>query len=199
MIGRVLAIVVALGGVAAGDRPPIRVGAVDPPPPIATSTTAATDERSPTPRGLALGIELGEPTSGTIAYYMDRLVLAAAVGSGTLAGPGLAMHVDVQLVLANLGDGIPLRAGLGARYYHHGYEPSSIDEVPDSHYGARASLAIALQRGPVEIYAEAAPGVDAKRTTSCTLASGANSICPHAMERPFFLQLVLGARWFLSH
>lgn len=163
-----------------------------------STTASATDSPPPSLQGLALGVELGEPTSATVAWFADRFVIAGAIGSGTLAGPGLSIHLDGQLVVTQLSPEIALRAGLGGRYYHHGYEPSSTDEIPDSHYGVRGSLAIALHRGPLEVYFEAAPGIDVKRTTSCTLASGANSICPHAMEHPFFLQLVLGARWFLT-
>ena len=44
-----------------------------------------------------------------------------------------------------------------------------------------------------------APGVDFKRTRSCTFASGVDTICPHSQELPLFVQFVVGARWFLSH
>jgi hypothetical protein len=111
----------------------------------------------------------------------------------------VSFHADVQVEVARLGAHVPLRIGLGGRYYHHGYEPMSFDEIPDSHYGVRAPIAIAYETGALQLYAEAAPGVDVKRTASCTLASGPYSICPHAQELPLFVQLVVGARWFLSH
>ena len=75
----------------------------------------------------------------------------------------------------------------------------SFDEIPDSHYGIRASVSVALERRSMQVYAELAPGVDLKRTPSCTLADGPNTICPHAQDGPLFVQLVIGARWFLSH
>ena len=153
----------------------------------------------PAPHGLAVGAELGEPTSATVAFAAGRLLLDAALGTGTFAGPGVSAHADVQLVVAHVAPSVPIRIGLGLRYYHHGYQPMSVDEVPDSHLGARASAVLAYRHGPLEIYAEAAPGIDFVRTPSCTLVDGPNSICPHAMAGPFFFQLVLGARWFLSH
>jgi hypothetical protein len=50
----------------------------------------------------------------------------------------------------------------------------------------------------MQLYAELAPGIDFHRTASCTLASGPYTVCPHAQDRPLFVQLVVGARWFLS-
>ena len=141
----------------------------------------------------------GEPTAVTVGWWKGELGVSAALGTGTRAGVGLSFHADVQLVVARLTPRMPLRIGLGGRYYHHGYEPMSFDEIPDSHYGIRASAAVAYERGAVQLYAEVAPGVDVVRTASCTLASGPYSICPHAQDRPLFVQLVIGARWFLSH
>lgn len=149
--------------------------------------------------GLAIGVEAGEPTSATVGYFIDKLALLGAIGTGTRAGLGIQLHLDAQLTVAQLRPDMPVRVGLGGRYYRHGYEAMSTDEIPDSHYGLRASVAVALERGPLQLYAELAPGVDVKRTTSCTLASGPYSVCPHAQASPFFLQLVVGARWFLSH
>ncbi len=149
--------------------------------------------------GIAIGAELGDPTSVTAGWWKGALGIAAALGTGTRAGVGLSFHADVQVVVARLTPQVPVRIGLGGRYYRHGYEPMSFDEVPDSHYGIRASLAVAYERGSLQLYAEVAPGVDVVRTASCTLASGPYSICPHAQERPLFVQLAIGARWFLSH
>lgn len=147
--------------------------------------------------GIALGVELGEPTSATGAWYAGRLAVLTALGTGTFEGPGFSFHADVQLAVARIAANAPVRIGLGARYYHHGYEPMSVDEIPHSHYGLRASAAIGYERGPLELYAELAPGVDLRRTRSCTFASGVDTICPHAQERPVFVQFVVGARWFL--
>lgn len=164
----------------------------------APATTATLPAPPAAQQGLALGVELGEPTSLTVGWWADKLGISAALGTGTLAGVGLSFHADVQLEVTRLSAQVPLRIGLGGRYYRHGYEPMSFDEIPDSHLGVRASLALAYESGAMQLYAEVAPGVDVRRTASCTLASGPYSICPHAQERPLFVQLVIGARWFLS-
>lgn len=149
--------------------------------------------------GLALGVELGEPTSATVGWFAGRVVLAGAIGTGTRSGAGLSLHADVQFLVAHLGTGLSVRTGIGARYYHHGYKPASVDELPDSHYGVRAAAVLALDHGALQLYAELAPGIDLKRTRSCSLASGPGSICPHAQDSPMFAQFVIGARWFLSN
>jgi hypothetical protein len=166
----------------------------EPPATVVTTAPPATASQ----HGLAVGVEVGEPTSATVGWWTGKLGLSGALGTGTREGVGLSLHVDVQYVVARLAPSIPLRIGLGGRYYHHGYDASSFDEIPDSHYGIRAAVALAHEHGPLQIYAELAPGVDVKRTASCTLASGPYSICPHAQELPLFIQLVVGARWFLS-
>jgi hypothetical protein len=151
------------------------------------------------PSGLAVGVELGEPAALTVAWYRGALGFAAGLGTGTFAGAGVSMHAGLELVVARLAPHVPVRVGLGGRYYRHGYDPMSIDEIPDTHLGIRAAAAVALERGPLQLYAELAPGLDVRRTQSCTLASGPDSICPHAQDSPVFLQAVVGARWFLSH
>jgi hypothetical protein len=146
-----------------------------------------------------VGAELGEPTSATIGWFTGKLAVLAAIGSGTVAGPGISAHADMQMIVARLAPAVPIRVGLGGRFYHHGYQPMSVDEIPHDHVGLRASAAIAFERGPLQLYGELAPGVDLVRTSSCTLADGPRSICPHAQSSPLFVQLVVGARWFLSH
>lgn len=168
------------------------------PNPAPTTTTATAESPGGSQQGIAIGAELGEPTAVTVGWWKGALGVSAALGTGTRAGLGLSFHADVQVVVARLTPHMPLRIGLGGRYYHHGYESMSFDEIPDSHYGIRASAAVAYERGAVQLYAEVAPGVDVVRTASCTLASGPYSICPHAQDRPLFVQLVIGARWFLS-
>lgn len=169
------------------------------PPPSQVTRQATPAEPAPTRHGLAVGVEVGDPLSATAAYFLGRLSFAAAVGSGTLAGPGLSIHVDAQLEIWRLAPSWPLRVGLGGRYYRQHYQPMSIDEIPDSHEGVRASVLLAYERGPLELYAELAPGVDVRRTASCTLASGPDSVCPHAQSLPLFLQFAIGARWFFAH
>jgi len=167
--------------------------------PAPATTITETETSAAAQQGIALGVEVGEPTSVTVGWWKGDLGVSAAVGSGTFEGVGLSFHADAQLVVARLAPKIPVRVGLGGRYYHHGYDAMSFDEVPDSHIGIRASAAIALETGAIQLYAEVAPGVDVYRSASCTLASGAYSICPHTQELPFFVQLVVGARWFLSN
>jgi len=167
--------------------------------PAPASVTASAPEPTPVHHGLAVGAELGEPASATVGWFAGKLALLGAIGTGTVEGVGISLHADAQLEVKRLAPAIPLRVGLGARYYHHGYDPQSVDEIPDSHVGIRASAALGYERGPLELYAELAPGVDVTRTASCTLADGPRSICPHAQESPLFVQLVIGARWFISH
>jgi hypothetical protein len=164
-----------------------------------TATINATTEPASRHEGVAIGVELGEPTSITVGWWKGDLGVAAALGTGTIAGVGISFHADAQLVVTRLAPKVPLRVGLGGRFYHHGYDAMSFDEVPDSHLGVRASAAVAFESGALQLYAEVAPGIDVYRSASCTLASGAYSICPHTQELPFFVQLVLGARWFFSN
>jgi len=167
--------------------------------PAPATTITATEAPAAAQQGIAIGVEVGEPTSATVGWWKGGLGVSAALGSGTFEGVGLSFHADAQLVIARLAPKIPVRVGLGGRYYHHGYDAMSFDEVPDSHIGIRASAAIALETGAMQLYAEVAPGIDVYRSASCTLASGAYSVCPHTQELPFFVQLVVGARWFLSN
>jgi hypothetical protein len=184
-----LALSVAAAPRPAGAEPP--VPAADRPAPAAPAPPARS--------GLAVGVELGDPTSATAGWFSGALSVSGALGTGTLAGPGFAAHADVQYVVHRLAPALPVRVGLGGRFYHHGYDAMSADEVPDSHYGVRASASVALERGALQLYAEVAPGVDVVRTRSCTFASGADTICPHAQASPLFVQVAVGARWFLSH
>lgn len=170
----------------------------------ATSTatgieTTAPDSAPAKQTGLAVGVEVGEPTSATVGWFGERLAVAAAVGTGTFEGPGVSVHADAQMLVTRLRPELPLRVGLGARFYHHGYQPMSIDEIPHEHVGLRVPATLAYERGPLQLYAELAPGIDVVRTASCTLADGPRSVCPHAQSSPFFIQLAVGARWFLSH
>lgn len=162
---------------------------------VALAGVARADDR----HGLAVGAELGEPTSATVGWLTPALVLDAAIGSGTLYGPGLSAHADVEAVATRLAEQAVLRVGLGVRYYDQHYKLASMDELPSTNYGVRVPVALAYDVGAIQIYLEAAPGYDFKRTQSCTLADGPNSICPHAQATHLFLDVVVGARWYLSH
>ncbi len=171
------------------------------PTPAVPATAIATAPTTPDHHGrggrLALGLELGEPVSATAGWFDGKLAISGGIGSGVFGGAGLSLRAAVQLEVTRLTPAMPLRVGLGGRLYHHGYELASIDELPDTHYGVFASIATALELGPLEIYGELAPGIDLHRTRSCALSSGPATICPHAQEAPVFVQFVVGARWFL--
>lgn len=194
-VATLLAAIVIAGGGQARAQDPTATPTAEPAP--APAVTAHADAPA-APRGIAVGVELGEPTSLTVGYWAGALGIRAAVGTGTRAGVGIAARVEGLLEVARLAPHVPLHVGLGARLYHHGFQEMSFDEVPDTHVGIRASLALGYERGGMLLYAEASPGVDVLRTTSCSLASGPYSICPHAQATPLFLQLVVGARWFLT-
>ncbi len=174
---------------------PMSAATTAPPPPAVTATADEMPHRS----GLAIGVELGDPASLTAAYFVDKLSFGAAVGSGTLYGPGFSAHVDIQYVAMQLAPHMPLRLGLGGRYYDQHYQPASVDELPQQRWGVRASAQVALEKPSWQLYAELAPGVDLKRSASCNLLDGVNSVCPHAQSTPMFLQFDVGARWFFSH
>lgn len=176
-------------------------GAASAPAPAARVEPAreSTEPTQHVARGLAVGAEVGDPIAATVGWFTGPLALLGAIGSGTREGPGLSLHADAQLVVTRLRQDVPLRVGIGARFYHHGYPPASVDEIPDDHFGIRASAALGLERGRFQIYAEVAPGLDIRRSASCSLMSGPRSVCPHSQASPLFLQLVVGARWFISH
>lgn len=185
-----------LAPVAAAGMPAAAAAAA--PAPAAQVSASAPDDEAAAPTGFAFGAELGEPTAATVGFFGEKVALAAAIGSGTFAGPGISIHADVLYTATRLSAHVPLRVGLGGRFYHHGYDPQSIDEIPHEHYGIRVPVSIAFEKKALQIYAEAAPGVDVYRSMSCTLADGPRSICPHAQQNPLFVQLVVGARWFIS-
>jgi len=164
--------------------------------PTGVTSSPSTEPDGPAGDGIAFGVELGEPTAATAGWFAGKLGLTAAIGTGTRAGLGPALHAEARYEVTRLSGQFPLRVGAGGRYYHHGYQPFSIDELPDSHYGVRAVIEISMIRGPLQLYAELAPGVDLKRTRSCTLASGVDTVCPHAQSTPLFINLAIGARWF---
>ena len=167
---------------------------------IASPTASTpTPRRAPTTRGgFAIGVELGEPTAATAAWFRDRVSVFGGFGTGTFGGPGLSLEVGAQLVVVELADRVPLRVGLGGRLYHHGYDLMSIDELPDTHYGLFGSINLAVDRGPLQLYAQLAPGVDVALTRSCTLERGPATVCPHAQEAPVFVHFAVGMRWFLG-
>ncbi len=157
----------------------------------------------PLPSGLAFGVELGEPSSVTVRFApgAGRIGGVAAVGTGTWFGPGLSVRAEATYAAATLARrarfAVPLHVGIGVRHHRHHYAPASMDELPDAHTSVLASATLALAFERVELYVEAAPGYDLARTSSCSLISGASSVCPHAQESDLFVELFAGARWYL--
>lgn len=157
------------------------------------------------PSGLALGIEVGEPSSATVRWAgaNGRLGTSVSLGTGTLAGIGVALGLDTTYAVAVLHRGdrlrVPLHLGLGARHYRHGYDPASIDEVDDAHTGVVAVVAVgAVLSSRIEIYVQGAPGIDLHRTASCTFMSSVDSLCPHSQTSSAFVQVVAGMRWHMG-
>lgn len=156
------------------------------------------------PAGLAVGAELGEPSSATVRFATGagKLGVVAAVGTGTVSGPGLSLRAEVTYAVATLARGatyaLPLHVGVGLRHHRHSYAPASMDELPDAHTGPFGSATLALAFDHLELYAEAAPGYDLWRTSSCSLISGADSVCPHAQQSGLFVEVFAGARWYLQ-
>ena len=167
---------------------------------------ATGDAAAEPPSGIAVGVEVGEPTAATVRWAgLDGLLgVGAAIGSGTRSGVGLSMHADVTItpvvVYRRGGTQVPLHVGVGIRRYAHGYEPMSIDELPDVHTGVRlvVGAGVALADPSIEVYLEVAPGYDVGRSEACSLVSGTDSLCPHAQSGRGFVDLVIGARWYLG-
>lgn len=163
-------------------------------------------EPDPRPTGVAVGLEVGEPVAATARWVGvgGLLGVGAALGTGTRSGVGLSTHVDVTVtpavVMRASSTAVLVHVGAGLRYYRHGYDAMSVDEVPDAHLGVRGvvGLDVVLASPRLELYLEAAPGYDVDRTASCTLASGVDSVCPHAAASRAFVDVVLGARWYIG-
>lgn len=198
------AALVSVAGSAAADTPP----AADPPAASSLQRTDGADDGGAArlPEGFAIGLEAGDPSSVSAAFAAlgGHVAVAAAVGTGTRNGIGLQVHGDViatPLVLHRSGRTVvPLHVGVGVRWWRHDYEPMTIDEIDDEHLGIRGSLAVGvvLPSPRLEVYLEGAPGYDLSRTESCSLISGVDSLCPHAQSGRAFLNVLLGARWFIG-
>lgn len=170
--------------------------------PAVTATTATTAA----PTGLAIGVELGQPSTATVhwAGVDGRLGVSAGIGTGVLDGAGVTVRGGIRwsalIVGASPARAVPVYLGVGGRYYRHGYQPASIDELPDRHLGVEATVgaALVLRARRLELYGEAGPGYDVDRTASCSLISGVDSICPHAADPRLYLHAAIGLRWYLG-
>lgn len=171
--------------------------------PPAADATVSGQPPARSPSGIAVGAEVGEPSS-LIARWAGaggRLGIDAGIGSGMRGGRGLSLHAGftVAPVALRLGGSSVLTPYLGAgvRHYRHHYEPRSIDELDDNHTGVRLLAGLALALGRLEIYAQGGPGWDLSRTASCSLISGVDSVCPHAQSSAIFVHAVLGVRYYI--
>ena len=148
-----------------------------------TAVTAhATAPASPARNGLAVGVELGDPSSATAAWFLRQALRRARARHRDVRRPGLLRRTST-----------PSSRCITSRPTSRSASGSVLatttsttrrcraSEIPDSHYGLRASVALAYEHGPLELYAELAPGVDVKRTQSCTLVDGA---LQHLPARP---------------
>jgi len=168
---------------------------------LAAAKTPAHDEvtqRRGPPSGLAIGVEVGEPSAVTLRYALGggRFGVQVGVGSGVVGGTGLAVHGDLTVGVVRLGQRSLLFAGVGARYYRHHYPLASVDELSDTHTGVRVPVGVTAPIGGLELYLQVAPGYDLARSQSCNLASGVNSLCPHAASSRLFVHANLGARFY---
>lgn len=172
----------------------------------ALAGSAAAEPTTAAPTGLAVGVEVGQPTTATVRFATvdGKLGVGVGVGSGTVDGTGLTVRGGVTfapvVAMRSPARSLPIYLGVGARYYRHHYDPASIDELADRHIGIEGSLGAALAlRGPgVEIYVDGGPGYDVDRTDSCSFMSGVDSLCPHQQASRLTWHAALGVRWYLG-
>jgi len=154
---------------------------------------------------LGVGAELGRTASLTAKYVLrgGRLSLVGGFGSHLLGGTGLHAHADAQWLVHSFARSRSISyaayVDAGLRYYRHHFSPASIDETGlDTHTGIRAALGTSafLSAVPLELFAELGPGLDLKRSNSCTLTSGTFSVCPHDSDTHLFFQFAVGARYY---
>ncbi|MBK9032036.1 MAG: hypothetical protein IPL61_12050 [Myxococcales bacterium] len=162
--------------------------------------------RTGPPTGVAIGVELGQPSTVTVrwATLAGKLGVGAGVGTGTLDGTGLTIRGGVTfapvVLAATPRRAVPLFVGVGARYYAHHYDPASIDELPDRHVGLEATVgaALVLRASRLEVYLDGGPGYDVGRSDSCGFASGVATLCPHQGASRLYLHAAVGLRWYLG-
>ena len=165
---------------------------------------AAAEPAAPT--GLAVGLEVGQPSTATVRFATldGTLGVGVGVGTGTLEGRGLTVRGGATfapvVLAAGAGRVAPIYLGAGARYYLHDDAPASIDELPDRHVGLEATLGVALAlRAPrLELYVDGGPGYDVGRSDSCSFASGAMTLCPHQQATRLYWHAGVGLRWYLG-
>lgn len=158
------------------------------------------------PAGLAVGVEVGQPSTATVRFaaLAGKLGVGAGVGTGTLDGTGLTVRGGLTFAPVVLAAGparaLPIYLGVGARYYLHHYDPASIDELPDRHVGLEGTVGVALALRPqrLELYLDGGPGYDVGRSDSCSFASGVMTVCPHQQASRLYWHAGLGVRWYLG-
>lgn len=172
----------------------------------ALAGAAAADPPTAAPTGLAVGVEVGQPTTATVRFAAvdGTLGVGVGVGSGTLDGTGLTVRGGVTfapvVAMRSASHALPIYLGVGGRYYRHHYDPASIDELADRHVGLEGTLgaALALRGHGLEVYLDGGPGYDVDRTDSCSFMSGVDSLCPHQQSTRLYWHAALGVRWYLG-
>lgn len=155
----------------------------------ASASTAA-------PPGVGVGLGLGHPSAVVFKTGLgDRLAIQGGIGTGTLGGDGLHLHLDVLYTLMVLTSSdsmtMPLYVGGGVRYYDHEHDRVDRFEVgQDQHLGVRVPVGIAAQLGgaPIDLFAEIALVIDVSVENDCRLCEDDSQISALGM---------IGARyWF---
>lgn len=172
--------------------------------PAAAQSEPAADTTQSSARGragrLGVGLAVGNLLRAVGKYRVPALPVAVSAGIGTGLFDRLGFAVDAE-VTAELALGpVDLSLGGGGRYERHRFAPASLDETGgDTHAGLRAVAAAGWRPlARLEIFGEAAGDYDAYRSSSCTLLSGVDSVCPHDAESRFGVQLAVGARYWLD-
>jgi hypothetical protein len=139
-----------------------------------SSSSIASASPIGTSKRFGIGGMLGQPTGFTLKYFFTKEhALTGAVGLGWWGGPNFHVHVDYgyhfELTRQPAFD-LKLYVGGGLKFfvfYYRDYRPYWSDDPDRYYYDGRAGLglrfpvgiAFNLNRVPLEIFGELAPGV----------------------------------------
>lgn len=124
-------------------------------------------------RRFGLGVMIGSPSGISAKLYLSpRHALDFGLGIGFLGGPGGSFHMDYLfhfMLTEKPGFDLPLYIGIGGEvlffwndnYNRYYYGPGYYPNAGRVGVGVRVPIGIAFQlnRAPVDIFIEAAPGV----------------------------------------